>query len=82
MTTDTSAGKPMSSRLCVSRATNHVQLRCLYMQVLLAAGVVRQRRVPNRGSHSGVHTKILPVDRLRILLKLHIVKPSAMYYNV
>lgn len=36
MPTETTAEKPMASRLGVSRATKHMQLRCSYFQDLVA----------------------------------------------
>lgn len=48
MAMDATSGKSMASRLRVSRATKHIQLPFLYTQDLVAAGVVRLRKVPTR----------------------------------
>lgn len=48
LTTDSTASKSMASRLGVSRATKHIQLRFLYSQDLVSTGVVRLRKVDTK----------------------------------
>lgn len=60
--TDSTAGKSMASRIGVSRVTKHIQLRLLYVQDLLAQGIVRLKKVDTAETLADLHTKYLPVD--------------------
>lgn len=63
----TTAGKPMVSRIGASKAIKHTRLRCLNVQDMVASGVVRLRKVDTKDSLAYLHTKLLPVDRMRHL---------------
>lgn len=43
--TDNMASKSMASRIGMSRATKHIHLRLLYMQDLVAHGILRLKKV-------------------------------------
>lgn len=72
----------MASRLGVSRATTHIQLRFPDSQGLVTAGVVRQRRAPTKDSTVDLHTNVLPDEQLPYLRRLHYLQSFTVYYNI
>lgn len=71
MSTDSTAGKSMASRVGVSKATKHIQLRYLYIQDLVAAGAARLGNVVTKRNLADLHAKFLAVDRMRCLGERH-----------
>lgn len=61
--TGSTPGKSMATRIGVSKATKHIQLRLLCMQDMVAQGIVRLKRVGTKENLADVHTKYLPADR-------------------
>lgn len=82
MCADCAAGKSMTPRLGVSRATKHIQLRFLYSQALVSVGVARMRKVPTKDNIAGLHTKFPLVERQRYLCELHYTQSITVYYNI
>lgn len=80
--TDNTAGKSMASRICVSRATKYIQLRLLYIQDLVAQGIVRLEKVDTKGHIADLDTLYLAVDQVRSLCELHPWRASAPHCNI
>ena len=55
--TDSTAGKSMATRFGTSKKTKHVQLRFLFIQELVASGVVSIKKVSGTSNPSDVMTK-------------------------
>ena len=60
--TDSSAAKSMATRFGTTRRTRHIDLRFLYLQHLVRAGVIRVHQIPNC---SDLLTKYVTADVLR-----------------
>lgn len=57
----------------------HIQLCFLFLQDLVAAGVVRLRNVPTKGNLADLRTKFLPLVRLRFLCDLQSLRSPMAY---
>ena len=74
--TDSTAGKSMATRFGTSKKTKHVQLRFLFIQELVASGVVSIKKVAGTSNPSDVMTKYITKDVLqRHLMSLGITYP-------
>ena len=74
--TDSTAGKSMATRFGTSKKTKHVQLRFLFIQELVASGVVSIKKVSGTSNPSDVMTKYITKDVLhRHLMALGITYP-------
>lgn len=71
MATRITAEQSMVSRVGVSRATKHIQLRILYIQDLVVYGTVRLKKVSTKDNLADLHTTCLPFERRRYLCELH-----------
>lgn len=67
MVADSTTGKSIASRLGLSGATKHIQLRFLYVQHLVSSSVVRLRKEPTKDKLADLHTKYLSLGRTRHL---------------
>ena len=75
--TDSTAGKPMATRFGTSKKTKHVQLRFLFIQELVASGVVSVKKVSGTSNPSGVMTKYITKEILQRHLMSHLGSPMA-----
>ena len=74
--TDSTAGKSMATRFGTSKKTKHVQLRFLFIQELVASGVVSIKKVSGTSNPSDVMTKYITKEVLhRHLMALGITYP-------
>ena len=74
--TDSTAGKSMATRFGTSKKTKHVQLRFLFIQELVASGVVSIKKVAGTSNPSDVMTKYITKEVLqRHLMSLGITYP-------
>ena len=74
--TDSTAGKSMATRFGTSKKTKHVQLRFLFIQELVASGVVSVKKVSGTSNPSDVMTKYITKEVLqRHLMSLGITYP-------
>ena len=74
--TDSTAGKSMATRFGTSKKTKHVQLRFLFIQELVASGVVSIKKVSGTSNPCDVMTKYITKDVLqRHLMSLGITYP-------
>lgn len=81
--TDPTAGKCMVSRLGVSRATKHAQLRCLYILDLVATVVLKVPIVRLRkDSLVDLHMRFLPIEILGRVGELNPLRPPTVYYSI
>ena len=62
--TDSNVGKSIASRIGSSRETKHVELRCLYVQELVASGMVRVKKVLGTLNPADILTKYTAKDTL------------------
>ena len=62
--TDSTAGKSMATRFGTSKKTKHVQLRFLFIQELVASGVVSIKKVSGTSNPSDVMTKYITKEVL------------------
>ena len=62
--TDPTAGKSMATRFGTSKKTKHVELRFLYVQELVAKGILRLRKVGTKVNCADVLTKYLSSELL------------------
>ena len=62
--TDSNVGKSITSRFGASRKTKHVELRYLYVQELVASGMVRIRKVLGTLNPADILTKYIAKDTL------------------
>ena len=65
--TDPIAGKSMATRFGTSKKTKHVELRFLYVQELVAKGILRLRKIGIKVNCADVLTKYLSSAHLRTL---------------
>ena len=63
--TDSTAGKSMATRFGTSKKTKHVQLRFLFIQELVASGVVSVKKGSGTSNPSDVMTKYITKEVLR-----------------
>eukprot|EP00438_Fugacium_kawagutii_P000228 Skav212273 [mRNA] locus=scaffold732:198163:199647:- [translate_table: standard] len=76
--TDSTAGKSMAGRFGTSRKTKHVSLRYLYIQELVASGLVKLKKVLGTLNPADVLTKDVSKDVLyRHLPTLGLFSPSS-----
>ncbi len=68
--TDSNVGKSIASRFGSSRKTKHVELRYLYVQELVASGMVRIRKVLGTLNQADILTKYIAKDTLHRHLHL------------
>lgn len=74
------AGQPMASRLRAKRATKHIQLWYLYIQEMIATGVVhatgivRRWKVPTKDNLADLHAILLPVEEIRHVCELRCLR--------
>ena len=68
VSTDSSSGKALASKLGLTRKSKHVQLRFLFMQDLVASGQLKLSRVPSERNPADVLTKYLQASTLHKLL--------------
>ena len=74
--TDSTAGKSMATRFGTSKKTKHVQLRFLFIQELVASGVVSIKKVSGISNSSDVMTKYITKEVFqRHLMSLGITYP-------
>ena len=74
--TDSTGGKSMATRFGTSKKTKHVQLRFLFIQELVASGVVSIKKVSGTSNPSDVMTKYITKEVLhRHLMALGITYP-------
>ena len=62
--TDSNVGKSIASRFGASRKTKHVELRHLYVQELVASGLVRVKKVLGTLNPADILTKYIAKDTL------------------
>ena len=62
--TDSNVGKSIVSRFGASRKTKHVELRFLYVQELVASGMIRVRKVLGTLNPADILTKYVPKETL------------------
>ena len=62
--TDSNVGKSIASRFGASRKTKHVELRYLYVQELVASGMVRVKKVLGTLNPADILTKYIAKDTL------------------
>ena len=62
--TDSNVGKSIVSRFGASRKTKHVELRFLYVQELVASGMVRVKKVLGTLNPADILTKYVPKETL------------------
>ena len=62
--TDSNVGKSIVSRFGASRKTKHVELRFLYVQELVASGMIRVRKVSGTLNPADILTKYVPKETL------------------
>ena len=62
--TDSNVGKSIVSRFGASRKTKHVELRFLYVQELVASGMIRVRKVLGTLNPADILTKHVPKETL------------------
>lgn len=79
---DMESRKSMASRLGVSRATKHMQLCFVYVQDLVASGVVRLRKIRTKDNLADPHTKYLSLHRGRYLAEVHHLRTSVDQYRM
>ena len=65
--TDSTAGKSIASRFGTGKRTKHVELRYLYMQNLIAAGMLQVRKIGTKDNCADVLTKYVASDILQTL---------------
>ena len=63
--TDSSAAKPMASRLGATRRTRHIELRYLYLQNLVQTGAIRLSKISGADNVSNIMTKYVSSENLR-----------------
>ena len=68
--TDSTAGKSMATRFGASKKTKHVELRFLYMQDLVARGIIKLKKVGTKSNCTDPLTKNLSGD----ILNSHLVR--------
>ena len=61
---DSNVGKSIVSRFGASRKTKHVELRFLYVQELVASGMIRVRKVLGTLNPADILTKYVPKETL------------------
>ena len=66
--TDSTAGKSMASRFGTGKRTKHVELRFLYMQNLIANGMLRLCKVHTKENCADLLTKYAAADVLQSLI--------------
>ena len=74
--TDSTAGKSMAARFGTSKKTKHVELRFLYVQGLVAKGILRLRKVGTKVNCAHVLTKYFSSE----LLVSHLRKLSVFTF--
>ena len=62
--TDSNVGQSIASRFSASRKTKHVELRFLYVQELVASGMVRIKKVLGKLNPADILTKYIAKDTL------------------
>ena len=66
--TDSTAGKSIASRFGTGKRTKHVELRYLYMQNLIDAGVLRVCKIGTKDNCADLLTKYVSTETLQSLL--------------
>eukprot|EP00438_Fugacium_kawagutii_P000632 Skav224354 [mRNA] locus=scaffold2411:362652:363395:- [translate_table: standard] len=66
--TDSSAGKSMASRQGVSKKAKHIELKFMFIQNLVQAGVVSIHKIPGKDNPSDILTKYITLEVLNWLL--------------
>ena len=67
--TDSTAGKSMATRFGTSKKTKHVELRFLYVQELVAKGILKLKKIGTKDNCADVLTKYLSSELLLSHLK-------------
>eukprot|EP00438_Fugacium_kawagutii_P020509 Skav212686 [mRNA] locus=scaffold1930:133681:135171:+ [translate_table: standard] len=66
--TDSSAGKSMASRQGVSKKAKYIELKFMFIQNLVQAGIVSIHKIPGKDNPSDILTKYITAEVLRWLL--------------
>eukprot|EP00438_Fugacium_kawagutii_P035748 Skav229342 [mRNA] locus=scaffold2596:309131:310621:- [translate_table: standard] len=66
--TDSSAGKSMASRQGVSKKAKHIELKFMFIQNLVQAGIVSIHKIPGKDNPSDILTKYITLEVLNWLL--------------
>ena len=80
--TDSTAGKSMAIRFGSGKRTKHVELRYLYMQNLVQAGLLQVKKVSAKLNPADLLTKYVSTETLNSLLaKLGVVSKTWNYFS-
>ena len=66
--TDSSAGKSMASRQGVSKKAKHIELKLMFIQNLVQAGIITIHKIPGKDNPADILTKYITQEVLRWLL--------------
>ena len=80
--TDSTAGKSMAIRFGSGKRTKHVELRYLYMQNLVQAGLLQVKKISTKLNPADLLTKYVSTETLNSLLsKLGVVSKTWNYFS-
>ena len=79
---DSTAGKSMAIRFGSGKRTKHVELRYLYMQNLVQAGLLQVKKISTKLNPADLLTKYVSTETLNSLLsKLGVVSKTWNYFS-